>query len=125
MEFFNPRHFVTHDEVLAGEKELGAKGIVAHLSKPHPFPFLRAIYPEADVLLLHGEEHHHSSSHSNIWVVGDTVGDVRGGKKIGCRVIAVLTGVAGKGGSITLKNAKADDILDSILDLPELIMRRS
>ncbi len=121
IEFFDTNHIVTADEVLFAEKEFPES---PSLSKPHPFSYLFAWAGKDTALesilkwglpVQNGEK---------ILVVGDSLADLFAARKMGCRFAAVLTGLSGKSARAEFEMHQADYILDSILDLKELLTAR-
>jgi phosphoglycolate phosphatase-like HAD superfamily hydrolase len=117
---FEPTAFVTHDHVAAAEREVG-EGY--HLSKPHPFPFLRALFPEmaAEKLL----QAPWPKPEGEVIIVGDTAGDMRGAAALGVRAVAVLTGPAGAAAEVSLRAAGATDVIGDMRDLGVLLEKDS
>lgn len=116
LSLFDRNHFATHREVETAEAELRRRGFEAALSKPHPFLFLRALYPTLSVQQI-WEGHYSPANHRQVAVVGDTVSDVVAAKAIGCYSISVLTG----GGSAeALQQAGTDCILPDMTHLQSL-----
>ncbi len=109
-DFFDP--IVTHDEVAAAEAEHPG----THLSKPHPYPFLRAIFPHAETSPLLATNAPPQSPGTVI--VGDTAGDLVAATAIGARPIGVLTGPAGPAARDTLNQAGAEHCLADVTELP-------
>jgi phosphoglycolate phosphatase-like HAD superfamily hydrolase len=121
LEFFDVNHIVTADDVLFAEKEYPES---PSLSKPHPFSYLYAWAGKSTSLesiltcelpVRNGE---------NILIVGDSLADLLAAKKMGCRFAAVLTGLSGKSARAEFERHQADYILDSVLDLKELLMAK-
>ena len=111
-EFFEPEAIVTDDSVVAAEKTL-TEGV--HLSKPHPFTFLRALFPEASLQdLARGTQ----QAPAGTVIVGDTVGDISAAKQIGATAIAVATGAQGRAGAPALEAAGADQLISDVRVLP-------
>ncbi len=113
-EFFDP--IVTHDEVAAAE----ANHPGTHLSKPHPYQFLRAIFPEAETATLIAQSDPPPAP--DTLIVGDTVGDLTAAVAIGARPIGVLTGPAGAAARETLTAAGAEHCLADVTELPAYLL---
>ncbi len=109
-DFFSP--IVTHDDVATAEADHPG----THLSKPHPYQFLRAIFPDAETSTLVTSTAHPQAP--NVLIVGDTTGDIAAAAAIGSRPIAVLTGPAGAAARDTLTVAGAEHCLTDVTDLP-------
>ncbi|MBL9116033.1 MAG: HAD hydrolase-like protein [Verrucomicrobiaceae bacterium] len=113
---FDHKALVTHDQVAQAEKELGGGH---HLSKPHPFPFLRSLFPDKGVHELTVAPW--PKAEGEVIIVGDTAGDMRGAHALGVRAVAVLTGPAGAAGEAALRAAGATDVVQDITQLPALL----
>jgi phosphoglycolate phosphatase-like HAD superfamily hydrolase len=111
-DYLDPDRIVTHDEVAAAERDLPGTA----LSKPHPFPFLKALHPACSLAQLVSHDYD-DLPHGRALVVGDTVGDIKAARDAGCRCAAVLTGVEGLAAQLRLRDAGADWILDDVLAL--------
>ena len=126
LEYFNSERISTHREVEQAEHNIFEVGIRdgegrrVHLSKPHPFVFLRAIHPEIDDIALYRGEYP-AQKHASVAVVGDTVSDIRAAKSIECLTIAVLSGIGGIEARPQLATANPDLFLDHVLGLSDLL----
>lgn len=121
LHYFDPERIVTYDEVLKAESYAQEQGLEIKLGKPHPFPLLKSIYPQASLEDLISNNFD-QRLHRQIGYVGDAASDILAAQCAGCVPIAVLTG-------FTLAQAQAEKrnvfsalgceiILDSILELP-------
>jgi phosphoglycolate phosphatase-like HAD superfamily hydrolase len=125
LKYFDSKRISTHREVEWAERSILEAGIRdgegrrVHLSKPHPFVFLRAIHPGIDDIALYREEYP-AHKHTSVAVVGDTVSDIKAAKQIKCLTIAVLTGIGGTEARPQLATAKPDLFLDDVLGLSDL-----
>ena len=129
LEYFNSKRISTHREVERAERNIVEVGIrdsegmplekIKHLSKPHPFVFLRAIHPEIDDVALYRAEYP-AHKHASVAIVGDTVSDIRAAKQINCLTIAVLTGIGGTKARPQLATANPDLFIDDVLGLSSL-----
>ncbi len=119
LEFFDPRRIVTHDEISKAEHALAAAGQTAHLSKPGPFPFLRAIFPDTEPAKLAGDTV--PAIPPRTIFVGDTVGDMAPARRLGACGVAVLTGAGGASGELALREAGATDVIADVTGLPALL----
>jgi len=120
LTYFDPQRIVTYDEVLAAESR--HKNI--KLGKPHPFVLYKATYPDISAEKLSAPEFELSNP-EEIAYIGDAGSDVVAAKRAGCVSIGVLTGF-GEGKDRDKKEQMLADlgcniILDSILDLPQLL----
>jgi len=120
VDFFDRARIATHDEIASAESELQTAGQAVSLSKPHPFCFLRAIYPQASNQALANLEPRFCSN-AQVIVVGDTVGDIRAGRHIQATTVAVLTGVAGEKGRSKLVEAGAHYVIQDVSELAGLV----
>ncbi|ELS00350.1 putative phosphatase [Xenococcus sp. PCC 7305] len=123
LQYFAPTRIVTYDEVIAAESALVADN-QTKLGKPHPFILYKALYPQESVVNLASDEFKISNP-KTIAYIGDAGSDVVAAKKAGVVSVGVLTGFA-EGEAIRKKrvmlgNLGCDVILDSVLDLPELL----
>ncbi len=124
LKYFDPKRIVTYDEVLEAESILSDADQTIKLGKPHPFVLYKAIYPDEDVSKL-SAENFLGQNDREIAYVGDAGSDVVAAKRAGYISIGVLTGFA-EGNARQKKQAMLADlgcdlILDSILELPQLL----
>jgi phosphoglycolate phosphatase-like HAD superfamily hydrolase len=119
LELFNPRRIVTHDEISQAEAALSGADHAVHLSKPAPFPFLRAIFPDAEPAALASGEI--GAVPLGTIFVGDTVGDMAPARRLGARGVAVLTGPGGASAEPALREAGATDVITDLTELPALL----
>ena len=117
LQYFDPQRIVTYDDVLEAEARLTANKV--KLGKPHPFVLFKAVYPNqvelATMQLPNGQE---------IAYIGDAGSDVVAAKRAGCLAIGVLTGFAegeARKSKQKLEDLGCDIILNSILELPQLL----
>jgi phosphoglycolate phosphatase-like HAD superfamily hydrolase len=124
LQYFDPERIVTYDEVLEAESILSEVEPNIKLGKPHPFILFKAIYPGLDVRKL-GVSDFKLENGQEIAYVGDAGSDVVAAKKAGCISIGVLTGFvedkAREKKQGMLLDLGCDVILDSILELPQLL----
>ncbi|MHC1635809.1 MAG: HAD family hydrolase [Candidatus Methanospirareceae archaeon] len=114
LDFFDKERIVTYREVEEAERVLLERGIRAKLSKPHPYPFLRAIYPDKDVLELYNCD---NLNLKGVAIITDATGDVLAAKEIGSVAIGVLSGIETEG---ALRAAGCDVIIKDMTHLPTL-----
>jgi len=124
LQYFDSERIVTYDEVLAAEATVTDSHPGIKLGKPHPFIIFKASHPDISVgeLLAKDFQFNHRQK---IAYIGDAGSDVVAAKTAGCLAIGVLTGF-GDGDAKAKKRQMLGDlgckiILDSILDLPELL----
>lgn len=115
---FAEESIVTHDEVALAETVLAADGKTAHLSKPHPFPFLRALFPGQPAVRLLAGVH---PPLAQVVIVGDTAADMAAAKALGVMAVGVLTGPGGASGGEALRAAGAQHLLPDVTHLPRLL----
>jgi len=124
LQYFDPERIVTYDDVLEAESMLANSAGEIKLGKPHPFVLFKAIYPHEDVRKLCAAGFQIENGRE-IAYVGDAGSDVVAAKRAGCLSIGVLTGIATgenrENERQTLINLGCDVILDSILELPQLL----
>jgi phosphoglycolate phosphatase-like HAD superfamily hydrolase len=118
LKHFNENYIVTADDVFKAEQCLKEK---KSLSKPHPFTYILGLYGRGtsveDCLktpLPIGNGH-------EVLVVGDSLADLLAARQMGCKFAAVLTGLSGKDARSDFEEKKADYILDSVLDLKDIL----
>ncbi len=113
-DFFSKDGFITFDDVLRVQKELGVE-----VTKPHPYMFQKAMlgsgFPDKNIL----EGSFKKDLISKTLIVGDAGSDILGAKAMGADFLAVLTGVNGKEAKGYFEEQKSTYILDSILDFIE------
>ena len=124
LQYFEPQRIVTYDEVLEAESILSYSNQKIKLGKPHPFILFKAIYPREDVRKLCAENFQLENG-GEIAYIGDAGSDVVAAQRAGCISLGVLTGFA-EGNRREKKRQMLADlgcdvILDSILDLPDLL----
>jgi phosphoglycolate phosphatase-like HAD superfamily hydrolase len=119
--FFEPEKISTHREIAEAERYLKERGEPASVAKPHPYVYLRSIYPEKSVsellevkLPLPGEES------KKILIVGDTLSDLIAARKIGARAAVVLTGVKSLEAVARMRALDPDFILDNVSQFEQL-----
>jgi phosphoglycolate phosphatase-like HAD superfamily hydrolase len=121
LKYFEPERIVTYDEVEKTEKIIHKNSVEINLGKPHPFPFLQAIYPQksGEEIVEMSEtpiEHPHK-----VLVIGDAQADIWAAQKIGCRSAALLSGAIGPANRKQLDETKPDVVFDSILHLSDAL----
>ena len=113
LAYFAAEHIVTHTEVAEAERRLREEGRSLTLAKPHPFPFLRAAFPEympGDPLPPRG----------SFLVVGDTTSDVRGAHAGNAFCIAVRTGARTEEARTLLAQSAPDFLLEDVTHVPAM-----
>ncbi|MGG1676743.1 HAD family hydrolase [Neobacillus sp. NRS-1170] len=118
LQHFERNRIVTENDVLKAEKQLTERKA---LSKPHPYTYVFGLHRKElsveECLSLplpieNGE---------TVLIVGDSLADLLAARQMGCQFAAVLTGLSGKDAKSEFEKHKADYILDSVLDLREIL----
>ncbi len=122
IQYFDQNRIVTHDDVEQAEIELKEHSFEKNIGKPHPYTFLRSIYPEQPTLDLINMDGIIPEGHK-ILVVGDAQADIWAAQKIGCCCAAVLSGAVGRVGRKMLEEAKPDVICQNVLELSDALVR--
>lgn len=120
LKYFDPQRIVTYDEVLEAESILSTTNQPIKLGKPHPFVIFKAVYPQEKAEKLVAENFQLTNG-EEIAYIGDAGSDVVAAKKAGCFSIGVLTGFTSGKAREMLTSLGCDLVLDSILDLPQLL----
>jgi len=103
------------------EKTLGSELGNVSLSKPHPFPFLKAYWEDlytARELLLSSMA---VPERGTCWVVGDSLADLLGAKEMGAAFAGVLTGHSGVNYHKLFEEEGADVVLPDISYFPAFL----
>ncbi|MDP4161732.1 MAG: HAD hydrolase-like protein [Bacillota bacterium] len=118
LRYFEENHIVTADEVLKAQNEYTSK---KSLSKPHPYTYIQALYgkdyPIQDCL----QKHLPIESAKEVLIVGDSLADLLAAREMGATFAAVLTGLSGQNARSEFEKYQADYILDSVLDVKNLV----
>jgi phosphoglycolate phosphatase-like HAD superfamily hydrolase len=114
LQYFDERHISTHDYVVRAEAELRSTGDQTLLGKPHPFPFFVALNQNYRV------DESRSGSDDFI-VVGDSTGDMLGGRAAGAITVAVLTGARTSEARGLLEQSHPDFTIRDVTELPTLL----
>ena len=114
LEYFDETHISTHDYVVRAEAELRANGDQTLLGKPHPFPFLIALDHDYQA----GEPRRKAD---DFVVVGDSTGDILGGRAAGALTVAVLTGARTTEARVLLAQSNPDFTINDVTELPALL----
>jgi phosphoglycolate phosphatase-like HAD superfamily hydrolase len=109
-DYFDPKLIVTEREVKEGEKAIGKR-----LSKPHPYPILRAIFGKESEKC--GEWDLKQVAKEYV-LIGDSVSDVIAAKNAGIPIICVGTGIASRE---SLLRAGADIVVEDLRRVPDVI----
>ncbi|WP_376795669.1 HAD family hydrolase [Thermogemmatispora sp.] len=114
---FDPEHICTYDAVETAEAQLRRHGDPTLLGKPHPFQFLYALDrrgPSAVEL---------AASKAPFVVVGDSAGDMLGGRAAGALTVATLSGAYSQQARERLLACEPDFVIDDVRQLPSLLAR--
>jgi len=125
LDYFDEKRIITQGEVDNAEAILKQRGRREKLSKPHPYPILKAIYPDKtpeELFNLDVPDHRHGV----YAMIGDAMSDILSAKQAGCTAIGVLSG-AGKDTGLEAEQREfftrmgADKVISNIEELPELL----
>ncbi|MFH1538448.1 MAG: HAD hydrolase-like protein, partial [bacterium] len=119
LNFLSSSRISTNREIAEAERHLEKTGSKKSLAKPHPYVFLKALYPKkppAEILgmplpLPDGER---------VLVVGDTVADIAAAKAMGAQSAAVLSSVKNLERAASIKDMEPDYILSDVTALKNL-----
>ena len=114
LSYFDEQHISTYSDVEQAEAVLRAKGDSTLLSKPHPFPFLRAV----DARYTAGNP---PPAKRPFIVVGDATSDILSGQAAGALTLAVLTGARSPYARRLLEESRPDFMLDDMTGVPALL----
>ncbi len=123
LHYFEQNRIVTNDEVETAERELVKLKIHDKIGKPHPFPFLKAIYPKKSTKTLLKLSRSVIPERDRILIIGDTQADIWAAHAIGCPCVAVLSGAAGQEGRTRLIEANPDLVCNDVLELSEALVK--
>lgn len=122
LSYFGETRIATHDEAEKAEAELKTMGFESSLSKPHPFIFLKARYPNKSSLQLVELAKEPPEELQNTLVVGDAQADIWAAQSIQAPCAAVKTGIAGRAQPQLLADSKPDFICDDLTELTEALL---
>ena len=124
LRFFDAERIVTHDEVDTAEAELKNQGKHELLGKPHPYVFVRSIYPREPLETLLERCAHPLPDARQVLIVGDATADIWAARQIGCPSAALLSGAMGISGCRQLEEAKPDVICHDFVELTHALISR-
>jgi phosphoglycolate phosphatase-like HAD superfamily hydrolase len=110
---FDPGHLCPYDVVEQAEARLRRRGDQTLLGKPHPFQFLYALDRE----LLERPD----KPVPPFIVVGDSAGDILGGRAAGALTIATLSGARTPQARARLLECAPDFVIENVCHLPALL----
>ncbi|MBS4220403.1 HAD family hydrolase [Bacillus sp. FJAT-49711] len=116
---FDVNYIVTADDVLNAERSIPE---MTGLSKPNPFTYVKALSGKTKTDLECIKEKMPIPKGKETLVVGDSFADLLAARKMGCTFAAVLTGLSGKDAREEFEKHNADYILDSVLDIKDLVL---
>ncbi|MDP4083214.1 MAG: HAD hydrolase-like protein [Bacillota bacterium] len=119
IQYFDENHIITADEVLKAQKVVNQK---QSLSKPHPFTYLMGLAGKNSSVTDCLDQRLPIKNGEEVLIVGDSLADLLAARQMGCQFAAVLTGLSGKDARGEFEQHQADYILDSVLDIKELIL---
>lgn len=113
--FFEQEKISTHREICEAERYLRERGDPVSVAKPHPYVYLRSIYPGKSVAeLLDVKLPLQEAEGNRVLIVGDTLSDLIAARKIGTRAAVVLTGVKSLEAVARMRALEPDFILDDV-----------
>ncbi|MFA6451396.1 MAG: HAD family hydrolase [bacterium] len=113
--FFDKGSIATYREIAEAEQYLCGKGIICSIAKPHPYVYLRAIFPDKSVgELLDMKMPLPKKTGGRILVVGDSMSDLIAARTLGALAAVVLTGVKSLEAVDQMRALDPDFILDDI-----------
>ncbi|MBW8348268.1 HAD hydrolase-like protein [Bacillus sp. IITD106] len=119
LKHFDVNYIVTADDVLAAERAFPEE---TPLSKPNPFTYVKALSGKMKTDQECIVEKMPIPNGKETLIVGDSFADLLAARKMGCTFAAVLTGLSGKDARAEFEKHQAEYILDSVLDIKELVM---
>ena len=117
LNYFDPARIVTYDEVESAEQSIHSKNPDVKLSKPHPYCFLKAIYPQKSVVEILEISDQPIPDRNKILIAGDAQADIWAAQRFGCPSAALLSGAIGPSSRRQLEEAKPDVVCSDILEL--------
>ncbi|CAM3906328.1 Haloacid dehalogenase domain-containing protein hydrolase [Lederbergia lenta] len=119
LEHFDVKNIVTADDVLAAEREFPE---APALAKPHPYTYVLALSSKKKTATECIKEAMPVPNGKETMIVGDSLADLLAAQEMGCTFVAVLTGLSGKDARSEFEKRKVEYILDSVLDVKELVL---
>ncbi len=122
LNFFDSRRMGTHREIAEAEAHIAESGGTARLAKPHPYIYLRAIFPgrSIDELLAMPLPIDRDLGEKTV-IVGDSLSDLMAARVIGCRSAVVMTGVIDLETVRLMKTYEPDFVLEDITNFEDLL----
>lgn len=122
LRYFDAERIVTHDDVEDAEKALQKTGVQESLGKPHPYVFMKSIYPELEAADAYQRCQSPLPDRCKTLIVGDAMADIWAAKKIDCPCAALLSGAMGEAGRRDLESAHPDLICRDFLELTHALL---
>lgn len=120
LQYFDENHIVTADEVAKAEQEV-PEGM--SLSKPNPFTYVMALFGKKHTAVECIQTELPLENAKDVLIVGDSLADLLAAREMDCQFAAVLTGLSGREARRDFEENGAEIILDTVLDVKELINR--
>jgi phosphoglycolate phosphatase-like HAD superfamily hydrolase len=117
--FFNLKRIATYREIKAAEQMLEKSGAPQSLAKPHPYVYLKSLYPElkdTDIVNMPLP----IEDADTVLIVGDSAADLMAARTIGCKSAAVMTGVKNLKAVQIMKDLEPDFVLDDMASIKDL-----
>lgn len=115
LHFFDKERIATHRDMQRAQAAAGG----VSLAKPHPFIYLRALFPEmTDQQLL--DMPLPIEGADRVLVVGDSAADVLAAKAMGCASAVVMTGVSDLETAAHLKSLDPEFALEDVSSIKDL-----
>lgn len=122
LHFFDSRQIGTHREIAEAEEHLAEGGQRVQLAKPHPYIYLRSIFPELSIdERLEMKLPISKELGEKTVIVGDSLSDLMAARAIGCLSAVVMTGVIDLETVRLMKTYEPDFVLDDITKFEDLL----
>jgi phosphoglycolate phosphatase-like HAD superfamily hydrolase len=117
MDELEARFVATASDIARAEKKIPGK----NLFKPHPFLYECAVWGrDRDLFSAYAEGLYRASADDELWVIGDTMGDLRGAEAIGARFVGISP-LAGQPGAQTVFDGQDVPVAANVLEAVEII----
>ncbi len=123
LRFFNSNRIVTYDEVHHFEIRLREQGELIRIGKPHPFAFLKAMFPEKQDEELLKINNTNMPNPEQYLIVGDAQADIWAAREIGCHSAGLLSGAIGESARNELETCQPDVICKDLTELISLLCK--
>ena len=119
LHFFEEKRIATYREIHRAEQWLHENGRKDLLAKPHPFVYLRSMYPDfTDEQVLNMDLPVENGD--TVLIVGDSAPDLIAARAMGCRSAVVMTGVKNLRAAQYMKSLEPDIVLDDVSGIKDL-----